>query len=502
MLSDRDRKEIVEQGFDIGVVESQLRNFKEGFPSLKLVSAATINNGVVAIPEADIPKYIAIYDGFEGKSVKFVPASGAATRMFRALYEMRDDLKNGISVQTVFSQNKEAKCIFQNLKQFAFYPDLEMLLNEKRNTLEENTKEWYISLIDLMLNKEGLNYEGLPKGLIKFHRYGDGTSRTAVVEHLVEGVLYSKNSNNEVDIHFTVSPQHKEYFKIEVDKALGGLDVLQNVSFNVTYSVQNKITDTIAVDMQNIPFRDGNGDLVFRPAGHGALLDNLNSIDADILFIKNVDNVVPDRLKSITVTYKKLLAGILIDIQRKAFDLLQSIDDFGLTKENYKLFDDFLLLIGVKNSFGKNVEAIKNALNRPIRVCGMVKNQGEPGGGPFIAYNGLGEISYQIVESSQVDYGSIHQKNIFNSSTHFNPVDLVCGVRDYKGNKFDLMHFIDSETGFISIKSKDGRSLKAMELPGLWNGSMSNWITLFVEVPVSTFNPVKTLMDLLRVEHI
>jgi len=361
-------------------------------------------------------------------------------------------------------------------------------------------------VLSLILGEQGLNYGNLPKGLVKFHAYDDG-ARKAVAEHLVEGAEYAKNRDSSVSIHFTVSPNHLEGFKAEVAKSKEAVEKKYGVAIVVDYSIQKPSTDTIAVNLDNTPFRGNDGELVFRPAGHGALLENLNDIDGDVIFVKNIDNVVPDNLKPTTVEYKKVLAGLLVDVQERAFAVLRTLD--GNASDDKALTDGTFLIEKLGGDLSKldslneteKADCIKKFLNRPIRVCGMVKNLGEPGGGPFVARNSDGDYSLQIVESSQIDLKNPAQKAIFDEATHFNPVDLVCGVKNYKGEKFDLRDFRDPKTGFISIKSKDGRELKAMELPGLWNGAMSNWITLFVEVPLVTFNPVKSINDLLRTEH-
>lgn len=326
------------------------------------------------------------------------------------------------------------------------------------------------------------------------------------MEHLAEGALYAQSSNQIVKIHFTVSPEHKENFEKHINSNTTQFENTYNVTYEVSFSEQKSYTDTIAVDLKNEPFRDADGSLLFRPAGHGALIANLNEIDADIIFVKNIDNVVPDKLKEDTISYKKALAGTLLKYQEKLFSYLNSLDgkvSSGDIEEMMTFLKDELRIKNLPElaTINDKINFLKQKFNRPLRICGMVKNEGEPGGGPFFAQNNDGTQSLQIVESSQIDPGDDQQKSIANAATHFNPVDLVCGVRNYKGEKFDLSNYVDPKTGFISQKSKDGLELKAQELPGLWNGAMSDWNTLFVEVPVSTFNPVKTVNDLLRPQH-
>jgi hypothetical protein len=399
---------------------------------------------------------------------------------------------------------------FQHIQKFPFY---DKLYNElwsvgyKMEELLENND--YLPIIDCFLNSDCLNYGFLPKGLIYFHKYGD-ISRTALEEHLVEGSQYARDIHGNVNIHLTVSPEHRAGFNELVERVKTFYENHYEVTLHITFSEQKPCTDTVAVDIQNEPFRDADGTLLFRPGGHGALIENLGDLDADIIFIKNIDNVAPDHLKPQTIRYKKALAGLLISYRNLIFDYLRRLT------ENTDITDDFiaevldfttdeLCVVPPANfetkSKEKTVEYLIDVLNRPTRVCGMVKNQGEPGGGPFWAENANGTVSLQVVESSQIDLKDARMKAIFDQATHFNPVDLVCSTKDYNGNKFNLHGYRDPETGFISVKSKDGKQLKALELPGLWNGAMSRWNTIFVEVPLATFSPVKTVNDLLRNEH-
>lgn len=405
-------------------------------------------------------------------------------------------------------ETKFEKTFFEQIEKFAFYNDLNAACEKafEKNIPALMAEGDYKAVVAALLEAAGLNYGALPKGLLKFHRYEDG-SRTPLEEHLVEGALYAANKNGKVNVHFTVSPEHRRLFENLVADKAAVYAKKYGVDYNVTFSEQKPCTDTVAADMNNQPFRD-NGKLLFRPGGHGALIENLNDLDADIIFIKNIDNVVPDKLKGDTVLYKKLIAGVLVALQQKAFAYLELLDSGRYTHEQVLEILQFLQKkLFCKNPETKNLEDaelvlyLKEKLNRPMRVCGMVKNVGEPGGGPFLAYNSDGTISLQILESSQIDMDDPEKKEMFEKGTHFNPVDLVCAVRDYKGHKFDLVNFVDKATGFISYKSKNGKDLKALELPGLWNGAMSDWNTVFVEVSLSTFNPVKTVNDLLREQH-
>ena len=388
------------------------------------------------------------------------------------------------------SEGAEGSDIFDNLEKFAFSEDV------KSKLTNDNSKQ---SIAKVIVGEEGLDYGSLPKGLIKFHKYDD-EERTAFEEHLVEASEYAKGKNDIARVHFTVSPEHLNKVKGLINEVLPKYEKRYSVTYEISYSTQKKSTDTVAVDTHDEPFREEDGTILFRPGGHGALIENLGAIDADLVFIKNIDNVVPDRIKSETYKYKKALAGYLLHIQTKCFEFLKAIEaqEFEEKKKDIVLFVNNELGLHVSEDSSK--EELIQIMNRPIRVCGMVKNEGEPGGGPFWV-NNEGKISHQIVESSQVDLSDAHQLSIMKQSTHFNPVDLVCGIKDYKGQRFDLMKYVDPNTGFISMKSKNGRDLKALELPGLWNGAMAKWITLFVEVPIITFNPVKTIRDLLRVNH-
>ena len=504
MITLQDKEFLAQKGISEEQIAEQLACFEKGFPYLKLAAAASVDNGILA-PATDMQKkYLDAWDAYTQTDkviVKFVPASGAASRMFKNLFEFL-----GADYDT--PQTGFEKTFFEKIENFAFYNDLNQACqnNTGKDIPQLISEGNYKAVVSALLESAGLNYGALPKGLLKFHKYEDG-SRTPLEEQLVEGALYAGNKNGKVNVHFTVSPEHRPLFKALVDEKAAIYAKRYGVEYNISFSEQKPSTDTIAADMDNKPFRD-NGKLLFRPGGHGALIENLNDLDADVIFIKNIDNVVPDKFKGDTVLYKKLIAGVLITLQQKIFSYLQLLESGKYTHEQIMDILQFLQ----KKLFCKNPEVkdledselaiyLKNKLNRPIRVCGMVKNVGEPGGGPFLAYNSDGTISLQILESSQIDMKDPEKKEMFEKGTHFNPVDLVCAVRDYKGHKFNLVKYVDKNTGFISYKSKNGKDLKALELPGLWNGAMSDWNTVFVEVPLSTFNPVKTVNDLLREQH-
>ena len=497
-LSEKDLQQIAQRGISQEQIETQLHEFETGFPFLRLEAAAAIGRGIVA-PDADERKdFIAAWENYKAEGhriVKFVPASGAASRMFKNIFAFVDGEND---VPTTDFEKK----YFDEIERFAFYDALDAVCvkNEGKGIRALIAEGNYKAVAANMLSKDGLNYGQLPKGMLLFHKYDDG-ARTPMEEHLVEGALYAA-SKGESHVHFTVSHEHMDFFRQKVAEKADGFAQKYGVSYDITFSEQKPSTDTIAANPDNTPFRESDGSLLFRPGGHGALIENLNEIDADVIFIKNIDNVVPDRLKPETVEWKQIIAGVLVTLQQKAFAYLRLLDA-GATDEQLAEIAQFVEKCLCVDPKGNKVDAdyLRSKLDRPMRVCGVVKNVGEPGGGPFLTYNQDGTVSLQILESSQIDTKNEEYMKMFTQGTHFNPVDLVCAVRDYKGQPYDLPKFVDKSTGFISSKSKSGKELKALELPGLWNGAMSNWSTVFVEVPLGTFNPVKTVNDLLREQH-
>ncbi len=504
MLSQEDLKQIALKGITEEQIKTQLEQFKTGFPFLRLEAAAGINHGIMAPDKNERAAYEKAWTNYKAEGrrvVKFVPASGAASRMFKDMFAFLDA---DYDIPTTDFE----KHYFENLEEFAFYDALneQCLKNEGKSIKELISEGCYKAVVANMLEAKGLNYGQLPKGLLLFHKY-ENDSRTPMEEHLVEGALYAA-SNGESHVHFTVSHEHMPLFRQMVEKKSESYAKTYGIAYDITFSEQKPSTDTIAANTDNTPFCTEEGRLLFRPGGHGALIENLNEIDADVIFIKNIDNVVPDRLKADTVEYKQVIAGVLVTLQQKAFNYLRLLDTGAYTHEQLEEIIRFVQqdLCCRKHDI-KNLEDaelviyLRNKLNRPMRVCGVVKNVGEPGGGPFLTYNQDGTVSLQILESSQIDKSNKEYMEMFTNGTHFNPVDLVCAVKDYQGQPFCLPEFVDKTTGFISSKSKGGKELKALELPGLWNGAMSNWNTVFVEVPLSTFNPVKTVNDLLREQH-
>ena len=504
MLSERDLTQIADKGISEKQIENQLNEFKTGFPFLRLEAAASVEHGIVATTEESRAKYEKSWEQYKAagkKVVKFVPASGAASRMFKDMFAFVDAEYD--KPTTDFE-----KKYFENIEKFAFYGELNdvCVKNEGKDIPTLLAEGNYKAVAAQMLKAEGLNYGQLPKGMLLFHKYAEGP-RTPMEEHLVEAALYAA-SNGEANIHFTVSHEHMPFFQKKVADKADFYAKKYGVKYDISFSEQKPSTDTIAANPDNTPFRNADGSLLFRPGGHGALIENLNEIDADVIFIKNIDNVVPDRLKGDTVTYKQVIAGVLVTLQQKAFEYLRLLDAGTYNHDKLEEMIRFVQQdLCCRKADIKNLEDadlviyLRKKLNRPMRVCGVVKNVGEPGGGPFLTYNQDGTVSLQILESSQIDKNNAEYMEMFTKGTHFNPVDLVCAVKDYKGQPFNLPDFVDRTTGFISSKSKNGKELKALELPGLWNGAMSNWNTVFVEVPLATFNPVKTVNDLLREQH-
>ena len=505
MLTKTDLELLKKKGISEEKLEEQLARFQTGFPYLEVKRAATTGEGILQVADSAKSFYIDEWRSYlegDGVVLKFVPASGAASRMFKDLFEFLDSDSLIPSKDTVIQ-------FFEEIDRFAFFEQLNIKCkrNEGKDIAELLKEMRYKDVILNLLEEKGLNYGFLPKGLLLFHCSPKGP-RTAFSEHLTEGAMYAKNSKGKVNLHFTVSPEHLTYFKKLSEKRVSDCAYLYGADYDVSFSIQKASTDTVAADGDNHPFRS-NEKLLFRPGGHGALIENLNDIEADVIFIKNIDNVVPDPLKQPTIEYKVIIAGILVSLQKQIFAYQQLLDTSdSISKEKIDemvLFCKEKLFIFDEGKDGLSLtdplKYLKMKLNRPLRVCGMVKNEGEPGGGPYLCKNSDGTVSLQILESSQFDLKNSQQIEIMRQSTHFNPVDLVCGVRNYKGEKYHLPDFVDADTGFISIKSKDGKELKALELPGLWNGAMSDWNTVFVEVPIDTFNPVKTVNDLLREEH-
>lgn len=494
MLSKDDERNLADLEISADLVLEQIEKFKRGFDFIQLATPAVVGNGILKLSTEQEKHFQETYDAYNGSVAKFVPASGAATRMFKHLFEFLYSFDNESSHDQLVEEGGSVFDFFMSLESFAFYDDLKSAFLETHGlTIEEaHLRRSYDKILEVLLKEEGLNYGSLPKGLLKFHQSEVGPV-TPVQEHVSEGMAYA-TKNGTLNLHFTVSPEHFDLFQDHVEMIVKHTQ--KEIEVAVDFSTQKHRTDTIAVDLANKPLRDNHGKLVFRPSGHGALLENLNEQEYDVVFLKNIDNVVPAHLQGETIRFKRILAGVLISYQSRVFELLRR------SEEGEEIGEEALDILGELGLTGSFSQAeILEYLNRPIRVCGMVVNRGEPGGGPFWVKSGKDKQSLQIVEKAQVNLEEESQLKIFEQSTHFNPVDVVCGLRDYKGNKFNLLKYRDPETGFITEKSRDGKALKAMELPGLWNGSMADWNTVFVEVPLITFNPVKTVNDLLKEEH-
>jgi hypothetical protein len=516
LFSKEDLHEIQKRGMTPNHVLSQIEQLARGFPFTHLDHPCTRGDGITVLGDAERERMARIYSdaALSGRAMKFVPASGAASRMFKSLLSVQNRFpENGDASAEHFLPEEDpdagaARKFVSELPSFALYEDLKAAMAGDGLDLETHIAEGrYSVILEYALAPKGLNLINLPKGLIPFHAYPQH-ARTAFEEQLVEAVLYVQDRDGKARIHFTVSPEHKLLVQEHIEKIRSRYET-DAVRLEITFSVQEPSTDNVAVDPANVPFRDRFGRLVFRPGGHGGLLRNLDALEGDIVFIKNIDNVAPDRIKGETAAYKKALGGCLIELQERVFSYVKKVArekvDHDLVLEILEFLKTRLSVMppdGLKHcSLSEKRDFLFRMLNRPLRVCGMVRNEGEPGGGPYWVKSPDGSLSIQIVESSQVDMNSKTQKAIWQSATHFNPVDLVCGLRDYEGKPFDLMRYRDPDTGFISTKSLEGRELKALELPGLWNGAMAFWNTAFVEVPSSTFSPVKTVLDLLRNEH-
>ncbi|MBN1380073.1 MAG: DUF4301 family protein [Deltaproteobacteria bacterium] len=504
MFSEADLTQIRDAGLTQDRIVQQIKIFTEGVEPIHLNRPCTVDDGIEIINEKQAELYVELHEREldRGRMMKFVPASGAASRMFKDWYQCLE--------QGDFDNSADEAAFNRNLNRYPFFDDLVRVIRQNGQDFERLMQQKkYTSIMEYVLSQKGLNYGQLPKALIKFHKYPDGTSRTAIEEHLVEAAQYIKDENGNCRIHFTVPDQQMERIDDFLDGVKERYEKMLDVRFHVDLSVQSPSTDTIAVDLQNRPFRDEDGKLTFRPGGHGALLKNLQSTKGDLVFIKNIDNVLPDRLKPRMVHYKKVLGGYLIAIQEDIFKYLRLLTGRSIKKGDWSSITEFCrtkLKIRFPSAFEsisqkQKSELIYQQLNRPIRVCGMVRNVGEPGGGPFWVDEKDGMQSLQIVEEVHIDSTSEQQRKLWKSGTHFNPVDIVCSLKNFRGEVFDLNGFVDAQAVCIARKSDKGRDLKALELPGLWNSSMSFWNTIFLEMPLDTFNPVKTVDDLLRSTH-
>ncbi len=504
MFTQKDLQQIQKKGIRIDDINRQIKYFKTGFSPANITMPATAGQGIMCLTDGDEKRYREVFrqNGPDFRITRFIPASGAATRMFKSLYGALEKLEGRPAPEQKawIEADPEMASFFGQLAKYPFFEDLDLA--------DGITPA---GILKQILGEEGLSYGSKPKGLLKFHKYNKVDRRSSFEEHVKEAAEYCGSRGGILRMHLTVSPAHLDGFQTEAARIIPPIEKATGLEIKISFSFQKPETDTIAVDLQNSPFRNADGTLLFRPGGHGALLQNLDALDSDILFISNIDNITPDRFRKERVGYKQVLGGILLEVRSKLFYYLKQLSG-GERVEKTRL-DSMVTFL--QDRFGIAVpdqltswdapdlkQWLIKTMNRPIRVCGMVKNQGEPGGGPFYVESESGEITLQIVESSQIDMMDPEKAALVKASTHFNPVDLVCSTRDFRGEKFNLTRFVDHNTGFISEKSEGGRTLKALELPGLWNGSMAHWLTLFVEVPVETFSPVKTVFDLMRQEHL
>lgn len=513
MFSEKDIQHFKKKGISIKQIEAQINRIKNGMSYSNLLQAATIGNGIESYNENEIQDFIKLYEAKQNSLdiVMFVPASGAATRMFKFLFQFLKNYKPSKETIEDYAERQNEhliKTFVSNLEQFPFYEEVLSKIKKTHSNFESlNRDEACLEFVKTMLNETALNYSFFPKGLLPFHNYKTGAI-TAFHERLKEATLYA-TSNKKANLHFTVSEKHHPYFNSELKKIKNKLEEKTNTVFNVSYSYQKEETETVALTTNNEIYRNEDGSILFRPAGHGALIENLNAIDGDLIFIKNVDNIVVFNRNKKLAKYKKLIAGVLVNAQEQVFSFLHKLDEASVSESDLlgmALFLSKKLNVSIVDDFDdlsseKKKHYLKEKLNRPIRVCGMVIDEGEPGGGPFWVKDKNGNTSLQIAEFAQIDIQNKEQANIVKNATHFNPTDLVCGTKNYKGETFNLLNYVDPEAAFITMKTQNGVDIQALELPGLWNGSMAHWNSILVEVPVATFNPVKTVNDLLKPEH-
>ncbi len=504
MLTEKDIEQIESHGLTLHKVYKQLETFNRGIPFANIITTASVGNGIRQLDEKAKKQLETYYDDKKDQLdiVKFVPASGAATRMFKFLHEFLENFDPDKELFRNYHKknpNKDLETFFSSLGEFAFVNEVRKKIREMHPDYKKSSKgKRHFYFVNAMLSQEGLNFGNKPKGLIPFHRYKKYAT-TAFEEQLMEAANYA-SVKDDVYLHFTFSEKHVEAFKEEFEAVRNRVSRKTKKTYHISYSFQNSNTDTVAVTLDNKPYRDKKDQLVFRPSGHGALLQNLNEVNADVVFVKNIDNVAAQEYNPEIGGYKKILAGKLLQLQSKIFGYLKKLQG-DVTLEEVKEIQSFVWNELDIKDIPHGISAMIEFLNRPLRVCGVVRNTGAPGGGPFWVKNGEGQVSLQIVEKSQIDMDNERQRGIVSEATHFNPVDIVCGLRNYKGEKFDLAEFSDPNTGFITEKSENGNPIRALELPGLWNGGMAHWNTVFIEVPLITFNPVKTVNDLLRKEH-
>jgi hypothetical protein len=498
LFSRKEIQQIRNLGLDLKDVDKQLSLYRKGFEYLKLNRPCAVHDGILSIEPAQRKKLISFYEKESNnyKLIKFVPASGAASRMFAEWFSAKD---NG-----GFGSAKLNQSFVSNLKTYPFYS----LIKQDKQAFGLIRQKNIKSLLDYILSAKGLNYGWLPKALIPFHLYKRGEARTALEEHLFEGAQYVRSEGDICHLHFTISPEHKNNVVQKIKAVKSQYEKLGRIKYKITLSVQSLSTNMLAVDDDNVPLRDSTGKLIFRPGGHGSLLDNLQNLDADFIHVKNIDNIAPEKLFQKILPYKKMLGGLALKIQQEIYAFLRQMENAKIDPLHIKEIRDYCLRINIVFPRGMSHKSLKvkrqiifSLLNRPLRVCAVVRNEGEPGGAPFWVEEPDGNYTVQFVESGHVDKSSSKQMSVWSAARYFNPVDMICCTKNYRGEKFNLEKYVNPDAYLISRKNEKGRSIKALELPGLWNGSMAYWNTVFVELPIISFNPVKTVNDLLRPEH-
>ena len=502
MFNESDIQLFRRNNINIEVANEQIEHLLNGFTSPKLIKPALSKAGILTLDQAEAESNAKYYDKYKGnlKIAKFVPASGAATRMFK-------------DINSYVLNNKESKAITElvnGLEKFAFYEELKNTFKKEGKDLSQLIKNnSYKEILEKIVGANGLAFGSKPKAMVPFHKYGD-VVKTAFEEQISEAVKYAVQADKKVNCHFTLSPEHIEMAESLSKRLIPKYEKEFEVSINITFSIQSPATDTLAIDNSEELVRRSDGQLLLRPGGHGALLENLNNVPAEVIFIKNIDNVLYETQPDQNTLYKKALAGVLLNYQKKITNFLHKLNRQRIKNDAFLMEVTYFLKNKLcyipPESYNKldsdeKLEYLISILNRPLRVCGMVKNTGETGGGPFWVANEDGSMGLQIIEVAQIDASDPEQKDLVESASHFNPVDIVCYLEDMNGKKHDLTKFKNVESGIIAKKSFEGKEIKVLEHPGLWNGSMWNWNTIFVEVPTETFNPVKSVNDLLKSGH-
>lgn len=516
-LKAADLERAAEHGLGTDELERQLALLAAPPSSIELDRPCTVGDGVQQLDDTKESTLLAAQASAvaSGRATYFVPSSGAASRMFKSLLAVRDRGPVDRATLAAKSDDEEAKAalrFFDGARRFAFAENLARVLAERGLGLDECLEQGAVSpVLDALLEANGLAYPRMPKGLLPFHSYDGNENRTAFDEHLVESFAVAADEAGATRLHFTVSPDHREAFEHRARQSGDSLGGKLGARFDIGFSTQKPSTDTVAVNPDGTPFRGEDGELLFRPGGHGSLIANLADLaeqGVDLLFVKNIDNVVHDDWRAPVVHWRRMLAGRLVVLQDRLFGALRALEedaDRAAAVEDARAVLATELGQSVPGADASDLDragaALHAALHRPTRVCAVLRAEGDPGGGPFWVRESDGSRSPQIVETAQIDPSAADQRAAQERATHFSPADMVLGVRDHRGRPFDLLRHVDPEAVFIAEKSSGGRPLRALEHPGLWNGGMSKWNTLFVEVPPEIFQPVKALTDLLAPAH-